>query len=219
MSPPTSFSSTPAAVHVRTRAGSSSPVVIAGLAQTAALALLVVAAFQDAVPADHLLREPQTVAGQRWYVGALSTLGSLLWAAGGALLALAAATCAGAGRRCYALGAAVTLLLAFDDAFLVHDQLLPAIGLDDKAAYAVYASLSLLWLARGWRVLRRGPWPLLALAFGWLGLSVGLDAVFNQLPQLFEDGAKLLGISAWTAWAWLTATAAATGTRASRPVP
>lgn len=193
--------------------------LIAGVAQAAAAGLLLVTALQDVVPAEHLLREPQTVAGQRWYVGAISTLGSLLWAAGGALLALAAAAVSGARRRCYALGAAVTFLLAFDDAFLVHDQLLPAVGLDDKAAYGAYGLLSLLWLWQGRRVLRHGHWPLLALAFTWLGLSVGLDAVFNALPQLFEDGAKLLGISAWTAWAWLTAAAVATRQRLSGAVP
>lgn len=150
------------------------------------------------------------------YAGWLSDLGVLLWWSAASAAALAA-LCAPAAdgtrgpsgeRACLLAGAAITAWLALDDAWLLHERVLPRLGLEQRPLYALYALLVLGWLLRWRRVLLRLRPLRLGLALALFAVSVALDALpealrpFGDAHVLVEDGAKWLGIVAWSLWMW-----------------
>ena len=85
--------------------------------------------------------------------------------------------------------------------FLVHDRYL-----GESFLYVTYAVFSVLLLVRFRGALRRFGGDSLVLAVILLGSSVLIDAFQGVFPasyetvQLFEEGAKFLGIAAWLAF-------------------
>jgi hypothetical protein len=154
-----------------------------------------------------------------FYAGALSVLNGWVWASAG-VLALAAAVLVPWRRRWMLSLAALLLLVAVDDAFMLHELAGPDRGVPEAVFLALYPVAGLLLLAqvRG----RRGP-DVLAFVLGgaFLALSVGVDVAFQEDVLLLEDGVKLLGGLMWLAvpflvLAELRAVPAVTRTPASR---
>ena len=108
------------------------------------------------------------------------------------------------------LGAAglLTGLLAVDDLFLVHENVLPAFGVPQPVTYGAYAALGLAYLLVSWREILRHNVVLLGAAIVLLGTSALIDwFVHSDHPSriLLEDGAKLAGICAWAGFHVLAA--------------
>jgi hypothetical protein len=195
-------------------------VLLAGLV----VAGVAVAAESLDRPFGFFSREPSEVLGAPFYTGFLFHVGLLVWFAsavaclfGGCLVA------ALRGRRAAAPLLAAGLLstvLALDDALRIHEDLLPGkLGLPKIGTYALYAVAFGAWLWFFRDFVRRTPWPLLGFAGLMLGTSVGLDRVFESHQRhLFEDGAKFVGIVAWTAYFVRTSFASALEAVAARPV-
>lgn len=157
------------------------------------------------VPLGTLTRDP--LSGKPAYLGLLSQAGILLWAAGAAVSFLGAwlLPWRDAGRFMLSAGV-LTTMLCIDDAFLLHDEVLPLVGVPEELIYAVYLGLLLgflLLFAR--RILKTG-YPLLGLALAFLGISVVADAWGLPWldPYLIEDGAKFIGITMWSAYLFHT---------------
>lgn len=183
-------------------------------------------------PAD-LLRDPLAVAELRQpecckvYYGAVSNLGVLVWMGGAAICLFAAAVVQAQGARAQAavfLAAAglLTGFLAIDDLFLVHENVLPALGVSEPVTYGAYGLLGLVYLAISWREILRHNVVLLFVGVALLGTSVVIDWMFHSehpMRILLEDGAKLTGICAWVGFhviaAWTILSAAAV--RPARP--
>jgi hypothetical protein len=144
------------------------------------------------------------------YVGVLSNVGVLLWAA-------AAAACLVAGetlRRLsdpfagLLLGAGATsALLACDDLFIVHEKLDERVGVPQPLTVAAYAALVAWVLYRYRELVRRTEWKLLAAALVLFVASAILDGLAEETTVLgattlegFEDSLKLVGIVTWTAY-------------------
>jgi len=117
----------------------------------------------------------------------------------------------GAGRliACLFTAAAITAWLALDDALLLHERVLPmALGVGQRAIYVAYAAAVALWLVWFRRELLTFRPVRLGVALALFALSVALDALpdalrpFGEARVLYEDGAKLLGIIAWSLWLW-----------------
>jgi hypothetical protein len=149
--------------------------------------------------------DPAQTLGEFPLIGLMSQVGVLLaWAA--------AAICVFAGTfvaRACGWGAAGPLLafgglvgyLAFDDLFLLHEDLLPGwLGISEELAQAGYAIAGVIFLWAFRDFLRRNEWQLLALALVVLGFSFAVDfdtgGAFG-LPYrgLVEDSAKLFGLA------------------------
>lgn len=108
----------------------------------------------------------------------------------------------------------LTALLAIDDQFMIHDDLAARyLGLRERDVVATYVILSALVILRFQRLIRRTEWGLLAAALALFAASVAGDLLVQQdLGQLgnaqladdwrnfIEDGFKLLGIAAWSAY-------------------
>lgn len=156
------------------------------------------------VPSDHLTRDPNAIFDMPLYIGFLSQVGIFLWSAASAVCLFSGALLASrpgnvvSSRFLYAAGL-LSMLLGLDDAFLLHEQFFPFIGIPENAVYAIYACLMLSFLY-GFReqILITG-YPLLAAGLMFFAASVLLDLTQPEGIDVFlvEDGAKLVGIMSW----------------------
>jgi hypothetical protein len=158
-------------------------------------------------PVSSFTRDTIALANVAWYTGSVSLITNMVWAAATALALFVGWAAPRARRQMLALGA-FTLVLAVDDAMLIHDRIGPGHGVPEKVFPAVYGVLALLLL---WEMLRASTRPV-ALTFllgcALLGVSVAFDVVFHDLSFLVEDGSKLLGAMVWTTVPVLTYAAA-----------
>lgn len=168
------------------------------------------------VPIGNLMRDPNAVADVPYYIGAVSNFGVLLWGAAATAGLFGAAAVRGLGGgakhvRFLLVGAALSLLLMFDDLLMLHEAALPQMfGWGEKAILAVYALALGAYLLSCARTILKHDWPILAAAFGFFAGSILLDRVdfasMTALMELFEDGCKFLGAALWlgfharTAW-------------------
>ena len=112
------------------------------------------------VPIASLTRDPVSVMGASFYTGFFSQAGIFFWVAAAAICLF---TWRVLGKRgegpesqsflmCSGL---LTLLLAVDDVFLIHDLVMPHFGLPEQLAYMSYLGLILLYLIRFHRLILR----------------------------------------------------------------
>jgi hypothetical protein len=199
----------------------------AALAYAAALALVglvAVAAQVSDRPFGNFSRDPTDVLNGAFFIGALSSLGVLLW-----WTAATAAGLAGWIARRERIGlallaaAAFTASLALDDLFLIHEIAAPDAGVPELSIYAAYAVAAAVFAWRfGAVVVRATPWPLLALACALLAADVAVDVgtrvLLDRQIYALEDGLKLLGIVGWCAYFVTTAVGVLSERLAGEPV-
>lgn len=172
---------------------------------------------------DHgyLTRDTTAIASLPPYAGLLSTFGFFLWAAAGAIAAFAGWILhvrrdPRKGLRNFLLVSGIlTLLLGLDDAFLIHDDIIPIrLGLKEWPFLLAFPAVTLFVLVKSWAVILLTDYLLLGLALGMLGLSLLIDlhsALFDNMPILgvdhflAEDGTKFIGMVAWLCYFWRTA--------------
>lgn len=175
--------------------GRSRAVPVLGALLGAALLLALTAAAARVVdrPIEYFLRDAAATTGEPGYIGGLSSCGVLLaWGAGVCCLL------AGALRRIGALLAvgALVCLLALDDLFLLHESF-------ELAAAAIYGAGAVVIIARYRAYFARRDWLLLAAALGLLAVSGAADIVGELVDAenyVLEDGPKLLGLAALSAY-------------------
>lgn len=152
------------------------------------------------VPMGTLTRDP--LSGKPAYLGLLSQAGILVWAAGAAVCFFASRVLRGAPGSAYLFWAGLlTSGLCIDDAFMLHDEVLPLVGVPEELIYATYLGLVVVFLIAFRRQILDNGFPILMLALAFLGLSVVCDAWGLPWldPYLLEDGSKFAGITLWTA--------------------
>ena len=150
-------------------------------------------------------------AGLPLLAGGLALLNMMIWASAGAMAVVVAVIWP--PRRGWLLGfALLNILLALDDALLLHEEVGPELGLPEKGFYVLYAAIGVVLLLgafrpaanlptedRKWRV-RVQNLPLSGRAFVLGLLLLGLSAVIDQTTHgqyLWEDAPKLLGALVW----------------------
>lgn len=160
--------------------------------------------------------EPTTALGGAPYVGAVSSLGCYGWAAAIGIFLLGACLLYDGMRRrdaaFLACSALITGYLLADDAFTLHEAVLPAVGIPEFVTYLAILAVIGAYAAAFHAEIRRSAWLFLGLAVLLLGGSVAVDAAWEilepargaNIEQLAEDAAKLLGISSWVGYAALS---------------
>ncbi|RUY10915.1 hypothetical protein EN991_26400, partial [Mesorhizobium sp. M7A.F.Ca.US.005.03.2.1] len=90
-------------------------------------------------------RDPSAAAGVGFYTGWISSLGASLWIGSGAATLFAGLLT----RRwdCTFLGG-LTLLLGLDDLLLIHEDVLPIVGIPEIVPMIAYAGAGLFWFFR-----------------------------------------------------------------------
>lgn len=178
-----------------------------------AIALLAAVALQTRVPLAYLMKDPLTVVQLskhccHVYYGLVSNLGVMLWTAAAAVCLFTSLLLLSLGRRggetvFLAAAGVFTGWLALDDFFMIHEDVLPLFGVPQLLTYVAYGSAAGLYLILSWRYILRFRPMLMALALGFLGTSVVIDVLVhseNAIHVFAEDGAKFLGILAWTSF-------------------
>ena len=168
------------------------------------------------IPIAKLTRDITAIGSIPAYAGFLSQIGLFCWAAA-AMLCFFSATIIENHRshqqiRQFLLASMfLTLVLGLDDAFLLHETVLPSLGIPEKVTYASYGGLMIFYLFRFHRLIFKMGYPLITLALIFFGLSYTLDFVLDiaylsapipllasgRLSYLLEDGAKFTGIISW----------------------
>lgn len=177
------------------------------------LAFLLVVSFQPWVEPKWMFLDPLTAAELsgdccHTYYGFVSTLGLMLWALTSAICLFAAVLllhrgASGAMLRFSISAGVLTGWLGLDDAFLVHETVLPSFGVPQNAVLAFYVSLAVAYVISNWRLLLSFDFWLLMMGGGALAASVLIDTVFHSLNPalvLLEDGAKFFGVCCWASF-------------------
>ncbi|WP_350333621.1 hypothetical protein [Coralliovum pocilloporae] len=146
------------------------------------------------------------------YYGFLSNIGILLWAGTAAVCLVAMLIFfrvdAPTDLKRFAMTACfLTGWLALDDMFLLHELVLPSLGIPQLAVIAIYGVLSLSYVGMNWRFILGQEYWILGVGFATLGLSVAVDTIMHSLlPHLvyLEDSAKLIGICCWAGFHLVT---------------
>lgn len=159
------------------------------------------------IPIGKLLRDLVIVADVPLYYGFLSQLGIFFWSASASICLFCYAhlprTATGFGSKNFFLAAGVlTLVLGFDDAFLLHDEILPWFGITEYAVFIGYALFMAYFLVRFYLPISKSRYILLAIALVSFGVSIIVDGIEleDTAGRLLEDGAKLVGMLSWLAY-------------------
>lgn len=171
--------------------------------------------FWKGIPIGTLTRDPAAISGSPFYVGFLSQVGIFLWSAAAATCMFSANVLSRTGnpevKPFLLVSGLVTLALGLDDAFLLHEEAIPDFfAVPEKAVFASYAALALLFLVKFYSVILKTEYVLLVMASIFFGASVALDLLESPGTDLylFEDGAKLVGIVSWLAYFFRTGASA-----------
>jgi hypothetical protein len=171
--------------------------------------ILAGAVIQPYAPFQELSRDPYAIAWDRGrciepYTGFLSTLGLFVWAGLASVCAFVAwlnwTTRRFEAARFFASCAALNGYILADDAFLIHEGLIPLLGGGEEIGLAVLGVLALTHMAAFRRSYGRANFWLLSIAAMFLGVSVGYDLAFPDVSEtniIIEDGAKFIGLWAW----------------------
>lgn len=163
---------------------------------------------ETGTPVSFLTRDPATIVHVQPYIGILSTLGIMLWAAATALCLGGAALLPHDSRRhrtdrFLLFSGLFTLFLMLDDAFLFHEELFPRIlHIPEIATYLGYVAITVAYLAWFADLILLTDYLLLLLAFLFLGVSTAMDQLlpFSDFGTFVEDSFKFAGIILWLAY-------------------
>lgn len=177
-------------------------VIALGLMSPAALAT--VGSGGRIHPMDLMSDRSEITGIHHWYVGAVSDLNLFVWAAGAAILFVAALGVrreSGNLSRALAWIGAFTVLFTLDDRFLLHEGVYPRLfGFSQLGTYVVYVAILgsiLVWYRDV--LLRQPDVVLLILALAFLGASVLLDVAGwdTTVRRVAEETAKMIGAVSW----------------------
>ena len=164
------------------------------------IAILYISNFYD-INLSLVVRDLAQTCGYPIGVGMISNIGILLWAATASicLFTTFSESINRESSRLLLLGGVFSGLLCIDDFFLLHDRYIGPDFLN-----LTYLTISIFLLIRFRKILKKIGFFNLVISILFLGLSVFIDGViqqiFNQsyeLTQLIEEGFKFLGIVCW----------------------
>lgn len=173
------------------------------------IAVMATVASQPDTRAGQLLMDPSFTLGSTWYTGLVSNLGVLAWTVGAAAAFAGAWLCRLGGRarasRFLTGGCLVGCILLADDLFQFHAILLPAeLNIPKFLGQAAIGGAVVVWVVRHLPEIRRTHVHLLLAAGAALAASFIVDSVYAPAPgegwNIIEDGAKFLGILAWSTY-------------------
>lgn len=141
-------------------------------------------------------------------IGLVSNLGIVVWSVAAGVAFFVAVLLFGIRQqpghvvKFFATTGALTIILAVDDLFLLHEEVLVGIGISEMATLIAYGAAALGYFFI-FRLQIYKSYFLVALAAAvFFAASLFLDRVFPIAPWagFFEDSAKFIGIWLWAAF-------------------
>lgn len=149
-----------------------------------------------------VLRDPAQQSGQSSFLGFLSNIGVWIWISAAAICIFSAINFSlefkGRRRNLLFLVGALSIFIAVDDFFLIHDRYI-----NEKLCYFVYAVLAVTLLVRHYNEIIKIDISSFLLAGLLLALSILVDLVQRYIPlpygyiQVVEEGFKFTGAATW----------------------
>lgn len=140
----------------------------------------------------------------RFYIGAFSQLGFLLWAAAATVCFFAFGVCRTQGvntslTRFLLASGLLTSYLCLDDMFQIHEVIMPFyVGISERGFLLVVYAVSFAYLYRFRRTILQNDYLLLVFAICMFGIHEVTDSL--DWSDLMEDGPKFLGLGLWLAF-------------------
>jgi hypothetical protein len=187
------------------------------------LGAAVIARAHFQIPFQHTMGDPATVAGWPFYLGFVSNVGAVLWAAAASIFLFSFCVHRSSGGdaewgRFLLCSGLFVGVLGLDDLFMLHDEVFPDyLSISQSLVVASYAGLAALYVARFASVIAQTAYPVFVVAMGMLAASAALDQIQDFFPTTLtgrgfsEDAAKLLGIGTWLSYAIHTSAAVLRG--------
>ncbi|WP_372768123.1 hypothetical protein [Pseudoalteromonas sp.] len=179
-------------------------VIIIGLITVLLMGFVVLAKSYTGIPLSQFVRDPNSIANAPFYNGFYSQLGLFLWFASAALgffLASALSTVQAKVnlKTFFIASGCISLMLGLDDAFLLHEDVFPSLGLPEAIVMMLYGLSILIYLACYFKFIFTTRFLILGCAFFFFALSVGYDMILPAQYHSYaiEDSAKMAGILAW----------------------
>jgi hypothetical protein len=151
-------------------------------------------------------RDPAATLSGSFATGWLSNFGAICWFGAAAVLLFAGSLVGDPERLPLLAFGSLTLLLGVDDLFLLHEGLLPYVGVPGELLHVVYGLGAASWLIVCRDDIARSRWGLLVAGIVALSCSVAVDLA-NDYGGLrgdgvyaLEDWAKLTGILFWAVY-------------------
>ncbi|MFN0161165.1 MAG: hypothetical protein ACKVQQ_08045 [Burkholderiales bacterium] len=179
------------------------------LAMIPLLGVAVVRVFME-IKITEMTRDVAAIANIHPLAGMLSSIGILAWWTSASIWFFAALIRSKqvdkAGCGFFAYSGALSVYLALDDLFQIHESLAPAyLHISERAVYGLLGLATAVYIWRFRHSLMRPDGVLFVLALVFLGSSVLVDAILEpwmwrlaDWQYFLEDGMKWLGICFWT---------------------
>jgi hypothetical protein len=171
------------------------------------------------IPWRQMMGDPAAATGAPFYVGFVSNVGAVLWAAAASIFLFTSYVHRSRGGdaewgRFLLCSGLFVGMLGLDDLFMLHEEVFPEyLSIGQLLVVASYGGLAALYVTRFALVIERTAYPVLVAAVAMLAASVALDQIQDHFSVAFvarefwEDGAKLIGIGTWLSYAIHTSAA------------
>lgn len=162
---------------------------------------LFVSATTD-TPIGFLLRDPNAIAELPFYYGALEYAGIVLMAGTAGIAVFSSTLSTGRAARFLILGGLLTLWLACDDLYMLHEQS-PRVYLNERIVFGIYGALVLVFAVTNLSHLLQTPFILLLAAGVFFASGIALDSFAGfarRFPSGLENMLELIGICFWSAY-------------------
>ena len=150
-----------------------------------------------------LMRDANAIAKQPNYFSALEHAGILLMNGAGWIAVFSSLFCRGQSARFLFLGGLLSLLLAADDLYMLHESSW-RFGIDETFIFAFYALLLVLLVATNVRTFVATPFVLLGAAMALFAIALFIDTTHYDTPFGLPGGTEgcleLAGICFWAAY-------------------
>ncbi len=179
--------------------------LISWLVTLLSLLLAIFIATRKDVPLDTLTKDPTAIMGAPFYLGFFSNLSVVIWSCAFAITIFAVYRIRQfrSLRESYfflLFSAFITLLMTMDDLYQLHEFVLPHyLYVPENAVLLTYFNIYLIYGIRFRKQLEQTDFVVLALSFGFLGLSTAIKLLPLPIPQdtFLKDGFKLFGAVTW----------------------
>ena len=179
--------------------------LIAYLVTFLSLLSVIITSTYKSVPLDIFTKDPTAIMNAPFYIGAFSNIGIMLWS-GAAVLCFFTAFSISRQRhlkeefKFLIVSALITLMLAVDDMFLVHEEVFPYyFNLNANAVIITYINIFIIYIILFRARILQSEFIALGLAFFCLGLSTVIDLLPLPIEKdtFLEDAIKLFGVVSW----------------------
>ena len=180
-------------------------ILIAYLITFLALLIVIVISISKNIALDTLTKDPVEIMGAPFYIGAFSNIGIMLLSGSALLCIFTAFHIRGINYfredfQFLIVSAALTIMLTFDDLFLIHEEVFPKyFHVPENAVILTYINLFIIYVILFRKKIWSSEFLILGLGFFFIGLAKVSDLIPLPIKKdtFLEDSIKLFGIVSW----------------------